>query len=509
MDYNYESFRTRSLVTEESPDDDGSKPVPGLNAATPKERLQGAVRKCIAANRLNKIFSESSLLASPCGAGNEEDDEEGAPQEQSITQHKRNVGDLTIIAFVNSSSGGGKGKLIHADLVKHLGAEHVFDLGQCKKGNMPQDIILPYAKDPNVRILACGGDGTMGWIESSIDKVWENILGKCVAVESTKYKHHLPLAIMPLGTGNDLSRQFGWGGQYTKKMRQREMIEKVASADVAPLDRWRCIILPIEHLDDEAKAWVPRMLSQSSEARDKDDAIYKFEGLFSEECDAALVASKQGSRSGSDGGSDFFDGVFCNYFSIGFDADIAFQFHKEREEHPERFTSSLNNKMIYLQKAPSALKAPLLHDKIRIMISNYEDRIEELTVPKDCRAVVLLNIQSYGGGNRISKKGDSGDGMIEVVFVSNIVRAAVSAALSKAYVSILMFRVAAQSDVVCIRTKTNLHMQVDGEPWLQNQGIIHVQHNSRNALLKKPKRRGGSSWNCACTSGADGQPVET
>ena len=153
--------------------------------------------------------------------------------------------------------------------------------------------------------------------------------------------------------------------------------------------------------------------------------------------------------------------------------------------------------MIYLRKAPSALKAPLLHDKVRIMVSNQEDEIEELAVPKDCRAVVLLNIQSYGGGNRIAKKGESGDGVIEVIFVSNVIRAAASAAFSKANMTFLMFRVAAQSNMVCIRTMTDLHMQVDGEPWLQNQGIIHVQHKCRNALLKKPKKNGGCALNCA------------
>ena len=61
-------------------------------------------------------------------------------------------------------------------------------------------VCLPAAVKP--LIVVAGGDGTIGWVLSSIDQLR-------VAREASKDVEDLPdpaLVLLPLGTGNDLAR---------------------------------------------------------------------------------------------------------------------------------------------------------------------------------------------------------------------------------------------------------------------------------------------------------------
>ena len=45
------------------------------------------------------------------------------------------------------------------------------------------------------------------------------------------------IGIIPLGTGNDLSRSLNWGGKYQNKPLRKVLID-MAKADVTQMDRW-------------------------------------------------------------------------------------------------------------------------------------------------------------------------------------------------------------------------------------------------------------------------------
>ena len=439
----------------------------------------------------------------------------------------RNAGKYTVVAFLNKGSGGQVAGRIFSNMVTLLGEEFVFDLKACKPGSMPEDKLLPMATDPQVKVLACGGDGTMGWILSAIDKVWAKVLGPNAQLEDSRYKGHLPLAIMPLGTGNDLSRSFRWGGSFSKSMVKAKFIATVERSFPVPLDRWRCVVVPFNTLSKEAQSWVPAMLGQKM--RDREASVTHLKTIFEDEKSSKKDDDSEEDQDGAvdnEGGpndsvsvsgvsvvtddeqpeTQSFDGTFCNYFSIGVDALVGFSFHKERAEHPERFKNPVGNKVKYVAKALSvgglcgcATKQlpPVLNGKVTVLVEDVSHNssndpeaevdgmqkpLRELEMPKNCRGVVLLNLQSYAGGSKLTNKGSYNDGLIEVVFYVHLAGMATAGGLGPA-LPMLRYKVAAQTSRCCIKVSSPFHCQVDGEPWLQSEGIIQISYHGRSPVL--------------------------
>ena len=69
------------------------------------------------------------------------------------------------------------------------------------------------------------------------------------------------VSILPLGTGNDLSRVLGWGEGYTGDVDVKHILELLDKAHVVKLDRWRVNITPAKKLGIRMPARVCIILS--------------------------------------------------------------------------------------------------------------------------------------------------------------------------------------------------------------------------------------------------------
>ncbi|GJQ87045.1 hypothetical protein Trydic_g6804 [Trypoxylus dichotomus] len=78
------------------------------------------------------------------------------------------------------------------------------------------------------RILVCSGDGSVGWVLSEIDKL--DMHKQC------------QVAVLPLGTGNDLARVLGWGSSCDDDTHLPQLLEKYEKASTKILDRWSIMI---------------------------------------------------------------------------------------------------------------------------------------------------------------------------------------------------------------------------------------------------------------------------
>ncbi|CAN7995042.1 unnamed protein product, partial [Ixodes hexagonus] len=277
-----------------------------------------------------------------------------------------------LLVFINPKSGGNQGAKMMQKFQWLLNPRQVFDLSQ---GGPSQGLEL-YRKVSNLRILACGGDGTAGWILSVLDEI---------GVTPPP-----PVAVLPLGTGNDLARSLGWGGGYTDEPISK-ILQNVLEGDIVQLDRWDLVV----HRNPEVD------ISQCEEGKE-------------------VVPLN----------------VVNNYFSIGVDAHIALEFHEARAEaHPERFNSRLKNKMFYGQAGGKDLLQRKWKDLCNYVTlecdgQDYTGKLREHKV----HSILFLNIPSCTF-SRMSRSWQllvkvparrEADASIAVVGTSNVACAVVS-----------------------------------------------------------------------------------
>lgn len=117
-----------------------------------------------------------------------------------------------------------------------LNPRQVFDLTQ----GGPNAALELYKSVPNLRILCCGGDGTCGYVLCSIFEsiiISKNLSWVMSAIDKIGFRRMPPVGVLPLGTGNDLSRSLDWGPGYTDTC-LKKILNQIERANVEHMDRW-------------------------------------------------------------------------------------------------------------------------------------------------------------------------------------------------------------------------------------------------------------------------------
>ncbi|KAI5070416.1 hypothetical protein GOP47_0014759 [Adiantum capillus-veneris] len=329
-----------------------------------------------------------------------------------------------LLVFINKKSGAQQGISLKRHFNMLLNPLQVFELSAAQG---PEVGLAFYAKVPQFKVLVCGGDGSVGWVLDSIDK--------------HNFTSPPPVAILPIGTGNDLARVLSWGGGFGVVERQgglSAVLRQVDHAAVTMLDRWQVV------------------------------------------CTDGLMRKGGSKRTTTK--------YMNNYLGIGCDAKIALDIHLLREESPEKFYNQFLNKMLYAREGAKDILDRTCADlpwQLHLMIDGIQ-----LEIPEDIEGILVINIGSYMGGVDLWQNEEEHDDdfdpqsmhdkMLEVVGFCGTWH------LGKLQVGLSRARRLGQGQCIKIVTGSEFPVQIDGEPWIQPCGTIEITHHGQAFMLKKP-----------------------
>ncbi|CAG9534868.1 unnamed protein product [Cercopithifilaria johnstoni] len=337
-----------------------------------------------------------------------------------------------LLVFVNPKSGGNKGSKLLRTFCWLLNPRQVFDVTAMKGPEFGLGMFKKVAS--SLRLLVCGGDGTVGWILSTLVKMhW------------TKYP---PIGIVPLGTGNDLSRQcLGWGGSFSDEPLAELLNAVIHETSITYLDRW--------NINVESNLQIPN--------------------IQADEIDKAAQSTLTLT-------------VMNNYYSIGADAHVALQFHHSRSANPQMLNSRLKNRIAYGGLGTIDLFKrtwKLLHEYITLECDGIDltSKIKEFKF----HCILFLNITYYAGGtvpwsndDEEKHRSSSCDGKLEVLGFTTATLAALQMGGKGERI--------AQCSHARITTNKAIPMQVDGEPCLLAPSTIEITFHSQVPMLRREKK---------------------
>lgn len=341
---------------------------------------------------------------------------------------------VRLIAFVNRASGGNEGEGVLELLTNRLGKDKVYDI---KGDGGPDRGLNEHASDPHIeiRIIIAGGDGTFSWVASAVEK---------------RNLSHVRLVIIPLGSGNDMSRALGWGKKFPGMDRLHKIIDWAENAPAQYIDVWK----------------LQAALHPSHDALEKN-------------------LDKDGVEHG-------IRPLVCNYLSLGADAHVELRFNQRRWEQPEKYKSRMGNFRAHMVVGT---KYMMSEAKIRVVdhVESLKVDGQPIPIPRSLQALIFLNIPSYGAGTQpwgFPRKGRKmlvNDQKFEVIGLKSLNHFSLIKVMAVPGV-----RLAQGSSMEIVLKGSRTPFQVDGEPWEQCGGVITLRQGNPIGVLQGPAYRANS-----------------
>ncbi|XP_071724550.1 diacylglycerol kinase 2-like [Rutidosis leptorrhynchoides] len=326
-----------------------------------------------------------------------------------------------LLVFINAKSGGQLGPYFRRRLNMLLNPLQIFELSASQGPEVGLEL---FSSVRYFRVLVCGGDGTVAWVLDEIQK--------------HNFESPPPVAVLPLGTGNDLSRVLRWGGGFSKVGNQSlsTLLQDIDNAAITMLDRWKVTI---------------------------------------QEENSDGVQRKERSK------------FMLNYLGIGCDAKVAYEFHVTRLENPGKFSNQFLNKLRYAKEGAKDIMDRTCSELPWQVWLEVDGK--DVQIPKDSEGLIVLNIGSYMGGVDLWQNDydhednftlqSMHDKVLEVVCVCGAWH------LGKLQVGLSQARRLAQGRVIKIHASNSFPVQIDGEPFIQQPGSLEIRHDGQVFMLRR------------------------
>ena len=168
-----------------------------------------------------------------------------------------------LLVFVNPKSGGSLGSYL---LDKLTSFDRIYTVRLPDEASSWTNRDRAILFHENLRVVAAGGDGTINWVINMLCNFY------CSNPQNNGFRP--PLSIIPLGTGNDMSRVLGWGEKITKGKINRiaENINAIRNCTVqSELDVWRIIYKRTDIPDEERISYMVNYFSFGVDAKIQHD----------------------------------------------------------------------------------------------------------------------------------------------------------------------------------------------------------------------------------------------